>query len=298
MCVTKKRDNASEDGLTIVEVLVAITLLVVVLLVVERGAVAALQAASVAKQHSEATSLVSQTVAQAESLGFGDLWAGLDSSAENLSQDPDIATTGSGSGTTYALKLDNATIATCSTETSETPLVPHINTVSDGISYQVAVYPIASWVLFDLALASRQRDRHAGGDRQLEVGGGWPGPGRRPDRDLRPMIRQRWHRRSSVRRNRRDEGATLRPHSATAAGFTLVEMLGDDGHSTLSWWRLIPPILQAVSGSTSDSVAVSAGTAQARLAIENMAAQVASASRDLPAGDAPQRDIGAARGSA
>lgn len=144
MCVTKKRDNASEDGLTIVEVLVAITLLVVVLLVVERGAVAALQAASVAKQHSEATSLVSQTVAQAESLGFGDLWAGLDSSAENLSQDPNIATTGSGSGTTYALKLDNATIATCSTETSETPLVPHINTVSDGISYQVAAYPIAS----------------------------------------------------------------------------------------------------------------------------------------------------------
>ena len=41
---------------------------------------------------------------------------------------------------------------------------------------------------------------------------------------------------------------------------------------------LIPPILLAVSSSTSDSNSISAGTAQARLAVENLSAQVASSS--------------------
>lgn len=123
-----------------VEVLAAIALLTIVVLAAERGAIFVLQSASFAREHSEATSLVTQTVAQADGLGFNNLWTGLDPSTDTLSQDPHVTT----SGTTYILKLDNATIGTCATTNPGSPLGPHITTVVDAISYQVAVYPIPS----------------------------------------------------------------------------------------------------------------------------------------------------------
>ncbi len=66
--------------------------------------------------------------------------------------------------------------------------------------------------------------------------------------------------------------------SRDAAGFTLVEMLVTMV-ITLIVVALIPPILEAVSNSTSNADSITAGTGQARLAIESMEAQVESASQ-------------------
>ena len=139
-CAMKKRDDAKDGGLTMVEVLVAITLLTVVLVVVVRGAVGALQAASVAKEHAVATSLISGDVAALGALPFSDLEAGLNPSVDALSTDANITK----SGSTYTFKLNGATLLTANAKTSEAPLVPHISTVSVGIPFKVATYPTAS----------------------------------------------------------------------------------------------------------------------------------------------------------
>ncbi len=59
--------RADQSGFTIVESLVAATFLTLVLVAAEWGVIGTMSAASVAREYSEATSLVAQTVAQAES---------------------------------------------------------------------------------------------------------------------------------------------------------------------------------------------------------------------------------------
>ena len=131
-----------DEGFTIVEVLVAVTLLTVVLLAVERGSIVDLSAASVAKEHSVATSLVSGDIAQVVALPFADVQAGLNASAESLStDDPQYIKCVSGVCT---FLMNGATIPTSNTNSSEAPLVPHIATVDIGIPYQVATYPTMS----------------------------------------------------------------------------------------------------------------------------------------------------------
>ena len=150
------RGDSGEGGYSIIEVLVGITLLAVVLLAADRGAMGTLSAATVAKEHSVATGLVTSAMAQAVALPFADLDnGGLNPTGDTtFSTDPNIVA----SGTTncaatpptsgYVLKLNgsvipNATssIPVCNPNTSESPLVPHVSVVKEGITYTVRTYP-------------------------------------------------------------------------------------------------------------------------------------------------------------
>ncbi len=129
-----------DEGFSIIEALVAVTILTVSLLAVERGSVAAISAASVAKEHAVASSLVSGDIAQLVALPFADVNVGLNPSVDSLASDPYITK----SGSTYTFTLNGATIPTTNAKTSEAPLVPHITTVSAGIAFTVATYPTVS----------------------------------------------------------------------------------------------------------------------------------------------------------
>jgi len=129
--------DGSEEGFSIVEVLIAISLLAMVLLGVLRGAVASLTAASVAKEEAVASSLVSGDIAQVVGLPFSSLQAGLNPSVDSLLSDPNISLV---SGN-YIFNPTGATIPTTNSSSSQTPLVPHIMTVTVGIPYKVATYP-------------------------------------------------------------------------------------------------------------------------------------------------------------
>jgi len=65
-------------------------------------------------------------------------------------------------------------------------------------------------------------------------------------------------------------------HRGDDSGFTLVEMLVTMV-ITLVVLALVPPILETAYKSTSDSQSISAGSGEARLAVQNLAAQVGSA---------------------
>jgi len=133
-----------DAGFGLIEVLVALTVLTVVLLTVERGTIATLSAESLAKEHSVASTLVSAKIAEAESLSFPALKAGLNPSVDPLNQDPNISSVTTPSGTSYVFIPTGATLATSGTATSEPPIIPHISTVNIGIPYEVAVYPTIS----------------------------------------------------------------------------------------------------------------------------------------------------------
>ena len=115
------------------------SLFTVVILAVGSGTMMSTVVASVAQQRSVAATLISADVANATALPFSDLSAGLNPTTDALSSDPNIQV----SGSTYTLKLTGATLATTNTKTAESPLVPHIATVANGIPYKVATYPQA-----------------------------------------------------------------------------------------------------------------------------------------------------------
>ncbi|MGH9291625.1 MAG: type IV pilus modification PilV family protein [Acidimicrobiales bacterium] len=131
------RDDA---GLSIIEVVIAMSLIAVVLLGAEWGVIGSMSAASLSKEHSVATALASATMAQVVALPFPDLQSGLNPSAETLSTDPNISV----SGSTYTLRLNGATIPTTNTNPSDPPLVPHSSTVTEGITYDISTYPTVS----------------------------------------------------------------------------------------------------------------------------------------------------------
>ena len=123
------------------EVLIAFSVFAVVILAAGSGLVFSTAAASSAQQRSVAFTLVSADVANATSLPFADLTAGLNPTADALSTDPNIQT----SGSTYTLKLTGATLATTNSNSSESPLVPHITTITaSNVAYKVATYPQTS----------------------------------------------------------------------------------------------------------------------------------------------------------
>jgi hypothetical protein len=131
-----------EEGFSIIEAVIAVSLLTIALLTVERGSIAALSATSVAKEHSIAASLVSGDIAQVVALPFADVQAGLNPTVDSLTSDPYITR----SGSTYTFTLNGATIPATNTNTSEAPLVPHIATVTAGVPFSVATYPTVSSV--------------------------------------------------------------------------------------------------------------------------------------------------------
>ncbi len=133
----RTRTHAGDDGSLLLEVLMASSLFAVVILAAGSGTMVSTVAGSIAQQRSVAYTLVSADVANVTALPFADLTAGLNPSVDTLSSDPNIHT----SGSTYTLTLTGATLATTNTNTSESPLVPHITTTTVGIPYKVATYP-------------------------------------------------------------------------------------------------------------------------------------------------------------
>jgi len=133
-----------DDGFSLVEVLVAITLLTLVLLGTLRGVIISMSAASVAKERAVASGLISGDVAQVVGLSFASLQAGLNPTADSLGSDPRISTVVTGGVTSYVFSLNGATIPAVNTATALSPLVPHTQTVTIGIPYRVATYPTVS----------------------------------------------------------------------------------------------------------------------------------------------------------
>ena len=141
------------DGSILLEVLIAFSLFAVVILAAGSGLLFSTAAASSAQQRAVAFTLVSADIANATSLPFADLTAGLNPSVDSLSTDTNVQT----SGSTYTLKLTGATLATTNTNSSESPLVPHITTITaSNISYKVATYPemISSGVVTVVVIVS------------------------------------------------------------------------------------------------------------------------------------------------
>jgi len=138
---TTRACPTGDDGSVLLEVLIAFSLFAVVILAAGSGLLFSTAAASSAQQRAVAFTLVSADVANATSLPFADLTSGLNPSTDSLSTDPNIQT----SGSTYTLKLTGATLATTNTNTSESPLVPHITTITaSNVTYKVATYPETS----------------------------------------------------------------------------------------------------------------------------------------------------------
>jgi hypothetical protein len=125
----------------LIEVTLAVAILSAVLLGTEVGAVAAMNSAMAARQHSVAASLIAAAASEAEALPFSTLQAGLDPSADQLSNDPNITSTTTDGTTTYQLALNGAVIAACGTTSPAAPLVPHVTSVTVGVTFHVAVYP-------------------------------------------------------------------------------------------------------------------------------------------------------------
>ncbi|MHB1509133.1 MAG: type IV pilus modification PilV family protein [Acidimicrobiales bacterium] len=130
-----------DDGFSLVELVVALTILAVAMLGVGEGLLATMVGSSVARERSVATALVSGDIAKVESLPFAALEAGLNPSVDSLGADPEIASTVSGTGTSYVFKPTGATIPATSSASTEPPLVPHVATVTLSIPYKVATYP-------------------------------------------------------------------------------------------------------------------------------------------------------------
>ncbi len=121
----------------LLEVLIAFSLFAVVILATGTGTLFTTASASVAQQRSVAYTLVSADIANLTALPFADLTAGLNPTVDSLAGDSNIQTVGA----TYVLRLTGATLATSNANTSESPLVPHITTTTNGIAYTVATYP-------------------------------------------------------------------------------------------------------------------------------------------------------------
>jgi hypothetical protein len=135
---TVRARPTGDGGSVLLEVVIAFSLFAVVILAAGSGLLVSTAAASSAKQRSVAFTLVSADVANATSLPFADLTAGLNPTVDSLSSDPNIQT----SGSTYTLKLTGATLATTNSNSSESPLVPHITTITaSNVSYKVSTYP-------------------------------------------------------------------------------------------------------------------------------------------------------------
>jgi len=151
--------NRDESGFSIIEVMVAFTILVLVIFAIEYGVVQTISAGVVATQTATEASLASQAIVQAEALPFADLQAGADptqlTAALNgggtaLTNWPQVVL----SGGTYALTLDPSrsnpvTVGTVLdrntvASTQAPPVVPFFATHTLGnVTYDVAVFATA-----------------------------------------------------------------------------------------------------------------------------------------------------------
>ncbi len=147
-----RRQASADDGFSLVEVLVAMTLLALVLLGAERAITDTMEASLLAKEHSIATGLVTEAMAEAVAMPFQDLEQGLNPNVDCpalggsncVANDPYLVFNGSN----YQLKLDGSVVPdstsivpTANTNTSEAPIVPEVTTITQGVTYTVHAYP-------------------------------------------------------------------------------------------------------------------------------------------------------------
>ena len=126
-----------EDGITLVELMVASGIILVALMVLAYTATVVYADAAMARQRQGATGLANRTMEQVRALPFDTLAAGL--SANDLTGSPDSAITG-GCGATWC--FDGEEIPTHSGLGSVVPLEPHRRSLTlEGTSYTIAVYP-------------------------------------------------------------------------------------------------------------------------------------------------------------
>lgn len=133
--------RGEDGGFGVIEVVMAFSILTLVLIGTEVGAVDAMNTARAVQQHSVAASLIAAAASEAEALPFSTLQAGLDPTADPLTGDPNVSSITSSGTTTYHLTLSGGIIAACGTTSPAAPLVPHIAAVTVGVTYHVAAYP-------------------------------------------------------------------------------------------------------------------------------------------------------------
>jgi Tfp pilus assembly protein PilV len=137
-----KPEHDRDAGFGLLEALVALFVLALVLVGVERGAIATIQASAFNRQHVVATGIVTEALAQAETLPFTSLEEGIDSAVgPPLSSDPNVETVTGPSGTSYVYRGNGQVISTSGTDASEAPFAPYATTVTNGIDYDVSTYP-------------------------------------------------------------------------------------------------------------------------------------------------------------
>lgn len=148
---SRLRAGERNAGFGLIEVLVAVMLLTVVIVIVLRATATSLAASVVAKEHTVATSLITQAVAEATALPFAELQSGLDPSSTadpGFATDPNITGCSTTSGSeTCTFVPTGATIDannTDSTGSPEPPIVPHISTETVGATYTIKTYPTVS----------------------------------------------------------------------------------------------------------------------------------------------------------
>jgi prepilin-type N-terminal cleavage/methylation domain-containing protein len=134
-----------ETGFTLIEVLLAFTILSILFFAVERAAIGGVTASSVAAQRATATSVATQAIAEAQALPFADLQMGLNSSQLQaaLGSWPEVAPSGGGN---YTLQLSGVSplpiLVANSAVGGQQPLVPFSSVVQlGGVSYAVGVFP-------------------------------------------------------------------------------------------------------------------------------------------------------------
>ncbi len=136
----KPASGRPDDGIGIIEVMVAITVIAFVLVALLSTLTNSLLYVSFARQSQAATSLADRTMEEVRALPFAVVANGLDPSNDpTWSTDTNITSTTSGGVTTYFYA--GKEIPT-SSGTAVAPLVPHRHTVQIGpTTYTVSVYP-------------------------------------------------------------------------------------------------------------------------------------------------------------
>ncbi|MCL4499767.1 MAG: prepilin-type N-terminal cleavage/methylation domain-containing protein [Chloroflexi bacterium] len=142
----------SEAGFSLIEVLVAFTVLAIAFVAIEGGAIGSITASVTAGQRSTATGLAAQAMAEAQALPFACLEKGLDTNLQTASSSwPKFIVPNSegsynlelpnanGTTTNAGIILDNNVNSACALP----PLVPFgsVQHPGGGISYDVAVFP-------------------------------------------------------------------------------------------------------------------------------------------------------------
>jgi prepilin-type N-terminal cleavage/methylation domain-containing protein len=137
-----RRRSAGEQGFGLIELMVAISIILVALLAISYTALIGFTDIAFARQRQSATGLANQAIEQASALPLDTLARGLSNADLAGSGDPNITTSGCGSGTVYCLTIgglneqiprgDNPNVV---------PIVPHTQTINIGPTrYTVRTY--------------------------------------------------------------------------------------------------------------------------------------------------------------